>query len=92
MPPSKYEANPTLCLRVNAFLYLFPLASLCSNDYFRAYVIIDFLANWLVFLNMVTFGQFCYHGNQLRRYTIWLIIFDLEIACIHVLVIALGKF
>ena len=53
MPPSKFEANPTLCLRVKrASFSLFTLA--CSNAYFRAYAIIDFLADWLVFLNTVT--------------------------------------
>ena len=52
---STFEANVTLRLRVrHTSFYLFPLASSCTNDYFRAYAIIDFLANWLVFPNMVT--------------------------------------
>ena len=55
MLPSKFEANPTLRLRVkHASFSLFTLASSCSNVYFRAYAIIDFLADWLVFLNTVT--------------------------------------
>ena len=55
MPPSKFEANPTLRLQVkHASVSLFPLVSSCSNDYFRAYMIIDFLANRLVFPNTVT--------------------------------------
>ena len=32
----------------------FSLASSCSNPYIRAYVIINFLADWLVFLIMVS--------------------------------------
>ena len=56
MPPSNFEANPKLRLRVKrASFYLFSLVSSCSNAYFRAYAIIDFLADRLVFLNMVTF-------------------------------------
>ena len=55
MPPSKFEANLTLRLRVKrTSFYLFTLASSCSNAYFRAYAIIDFLADRLVFLNTVT--------------------------------------
>ena len=55
MPPSKFEANPTLRLRAKGSSFsLFPLASSCSKAYFRAYKIIDFLADWLVFLNTVT--------------------------------------
>ena len=55
MPPSKFEANPTLCRGVkSASFSLFTLASSCANAYFRAYSIIDFLADRLVFLNMVT--------------------------------------
>ena len=52
MPPSKFEANPMLHLRVK--YALFQLASSCSNDYFRACAIINFLANQLVLLNTVT--------------------------------------
>ena len=59
MPPSKFEANPMLRLRVKrASFSLFTLASSCSNAYFRAYAIIDFLADRFVFLNTVTYG--CY--------------------------------
>ena len=55
MPPSKFEANLTLRLRVKRTSFsLFTLASSCSNAYFRAYAIIDFLADQLVFLNTVT--------------------------------------
>ena len=55
MSPSKFEANLTLRLRVKrTSFYLFTFASSCSNAYFRAYAIIDFLADRLVFLNMVT--------------------------------------
>ena len=55
MPPSKFEANPTLSLRVRrASFSLFPLASSCLNNYFHVYSIIDFLANRLVFVNTVT--------------------------------------
>ena len=54
MLPSKFEANPTLRLRVKrASFSLFTLASSCSNAYFRVYAIIDFLADRLVFLNTV---------------------------------------
>ena len=57
MPPSKFEANPTLRLGVKrASFSLFTLASLCANAHFRAYAIIDFLADQLVFLNTVTFS------------------------------------
>ena len=57
MPPSKFEANPTLHRGVKcASFSLFTLASSCANAYFRAYAIIDhFLADLLVFLNMVTY-------------------------------------
>ena len=56
MPPSKIEANLTLGLQVqHASCSLFPSASSCSNDYFREYAIIDFLANQLVFLFTVTY-------------------------------------
>ena len=45
MPPSKFEANPTLCLRVKRTSFsLFTLASSCLNAYFRASAIINFLA------------------------------------------------
>ena len=58
MPPSKFEANPMLRLRVKrAFFSLFTLASSCSNVYFHAYTIIDFLADRLVFLNTVTYNS-----------------------------------
>ena len=51
MLPSKFEANPKLRLRVKrSSLSLFLLASSCSNAHFCAYVRIDFLADWLVFL------------------------------------------
>ena len=57
MPSSKFEANPMLSLQVrHAFFSLFLLASLCLNDYLRSHVIIDFLANRLVFVNTVTFS------------------------------------
>ena len=56
MPPSKFEANPTLGLGVKcASFSLFTLASSCSNASFRAYAIIDILADRLVFLNTVTY-------------------------------------
>ena len=55
MPPSKFEANLTLCLRVkHASFSLVTLASSCSNAYFRVYAIIDFLTDQLVFRNTVT--------------------------------------
>ena len=55
MPPSKFEANPTLRRGVKlASVSLFTLASSCANAYFRAYAIIDFLADRLVFPNTVT--------------------------------------
>ena len=41
--------------RVRVKCASFSLASSCSNAYIRAYVIIDFLADRLVFLNTVTF-------------------------------------
>ena len=42
MLPSKFEANPMLGLRVRHTSFsLFPLASLCSNDYYCAYAIIN---------------------------------------------------
>ena len=53
---SKFEANQMLRLRVRRSSFsLFPLASSCSNAYFCAYAIIDFLADRLVFLNTVTY-------------------------------------
>ena len=56
MPPFKFEANPTLRLRVKRSSFsLFQLASSCSNAYFRTYAIIDYFADWLVFLIPVTF-------------------------------------
>ena len=59
MPPAKFEANPTLHQQVKrASFSLFALASSCSNTYFRAYAIIDFLADRLVFLNMVTYVSY----------------------------------
>ena len=55
MLSSKFEAIPMLRLRVKRSSFsLFTLASLCSNEYFHAYAIIDFLADRLVFLNTVT--------------------------------------
>ena len=55
MLPSKF-ANPMLHFRVRcAFFTLFLLAFSCSTDYYREYVIIDCLANWLVFPNTVTY-------------------------------------
>ena len=56
MPLSKFEANPTLRVLVKrASFSLFTLACSCSNAYFRAYAMIDFLADRLVFLkNTVT--------------------------------------
>ena len=57
MPASKFEANPTLRILEDVlFFALFALASLCSNDYFRTYATIDFLANRLGFSNMVTYN------------------------------------
>ena len=54
MPPYKFEANPALRLRVKCSSFsLFPLASSCSNAYFHAYAIIDFLADCLIFLNSI---------------------------------------
>ena len=56
MPPSKFEANPTLRRGVKrASFSLFTLASSCANAYFRMYAINDFLADRLVFLNTVTY-------------------------------------
>ena len=52
MLPSKFEANPIIHLEQDVHLFL---ASSCSNDYFQAYAIIYFLANRLVFQNMVTY-------------------------------------
>ena len=55
MLSSKFEAILTLRLRVkHSSFSLFTLASLCSNAYFHAYAIVDFLADQLVFLNTVT--------------------------------------
>ena len=63
MPSSKFEANPTLRRGVkHASFSLFTLASSCANAYFRAYAIIDFLGDRLVFLNTVTYNM------QLFRY------------------------
>ena len=60
MLPSKFEANQTLRRGVKrASFSFFTLASSCSNAYFRAYAIIDFLADRLVFLNMVTYYIYC---------------------------------
>ena len=57
LPPFKFEANLMLHLGVkSASFSLFTLASSCSNAYFRAYAIIDFLSDRLVFLNTVTYG------------------------------------
>ena len=51
--------KPLQLLRVRrASFSLFPLVSSCLNDYFRMYAIIDFLANWLGFVNM-TFESIC---------------------------------
>ena len=56
MPPSKFEANPTLRRGVKRVSFsLFSLASSCTNAYFLAYAIIDFLADRLAFLNTVTY-------------------------------------
>ena len=58
MPLSKFEANTT---RLKcAYFSLFPLASSCSNDSFSIYMYVrdNFLANRLVFLNMVTYTTF----------------------------------
>ena len=47
MPPSKFEANPTLRRGVKrASFSLFTLASSCAKAYFRAYVTIDFIAGF----------------------------------------------
>ena len=54
MPHSKFEDNPMLRLRVKHTSFSL-LASLCSNDYFYVYAIISFLANRLVFFNMVAY-------------------------------------
>ena len=59
MPLSKFETNLILCVQVRcASFSLYSLASLCLNDDFRAYVIIDFLANQLVFSQIRSHG--CY--------------------------------
>ena len=56
MPSSKFEASTTLILRVRCGSFsILSLASSFLNDYFRAYMIIDFLANRLVFVNTVTY-------------------------------------
>ena len=56
MPLSKFEANLMLRLPVrHTPLFLFPLVSLCSNNYFSAYAIIDYLDNQLTFPNVVTY-------------------------------------
>ena len=61
MPRSKFEANPTLRRGVKlASVSLFTLASSCANAYFRAYAIIDFLADRLVFPNTVTYIIFLF--------------------------------
>ena len=61
MPLSKFEANPMLRRGVKrASFSLFTLASSCSNAYFRAYAIIDFLTDPLVFLNTVTYISIYY--------------------------------
>ena len=63
MTSSKFEVNLMLRLPVRrASFSLFPLASSCSNDYFCMYVIIDFLANRLVFPNTVTYF-ILHHGR-----------------------------
>ena len=55
MPPSKFEANSTLHRGIKrASFSLFTLASSCANAYYRAYAIINFLADRLIFLNTVT--------------------------------------
>ena len=65
MLPSKFENNPTLRLQVkSSSISLFTLASLCSKVYFRAYTVIDFLADRLVVLNMVTYGNFYCFLNE----------------------------
>ena len=53
IPLSKLEGYLTLTLGVRRAS--FSLASSYLNDYFRAYTIIDFLANRLVLVNMVTY-------------------------------------
>ena len=55
MPPSKFDANPMLCRRVRHASFSFILlVSSCSNDYYHAYAIIDFLANRFGFPNIVS--------------------------------------
>ena len=56
MLPSKYEPIRYFIFEQDAHLIL---ASSCSNDYIHMYVIIYFLANLLVFQNMVTYKNFC---------------------------------
>ena len=70
MPPSKFEVNPTLLLRVKRSSFsLFLLASSCSNAYFRAYAIIDFLVDQLVFLNTVTnYGKILQKLGKIMQY------------------------
>ena len=53
MLPSKFEGNPD-APSTSKTLFFFFIASSRSNAYFRAYAIINFLADRLVFLNTVT--------------------------------------
>ena len=63
-----FEAYPMLHLRVRrASFSLFPLVCSCSNDYFCAYAVVDFLANKLVFPNMVTYCVRLYYFIFLFR-------------------------
>ena len=53
---SKFEANLMHSLQARfTSSSLFPLVSSSLNDYFHAYAIIDFIANQLVFINMITY-------------------------------------
>ena len=78
MPLSKFEANPMLHLRVKRSSFsVFPLVSSCSNVYFRTYAIIYFLADQLVFLNMVTF-YLPFHLDLSFSYLIYFFSFDIS--------------
>ena len=67
---SKFEANPDSSSSKMRFFS--PFVSSCSMDYFREYVIIDFLTNQFVFLNMVT------NNMKKKRQTIKTIVIQKE--------------
>ena len=56
IPLSKLEGY--LMLTLGGRRASFPLASSCLNDFFRAYTIPVYLANRLVFINMVTYSMY----------------------------------